>query len=122
MDAGRTPGGAPGPVRTCVGCGERAPRADLIRVRAAPDGSASVDPYGDRPGRGAWVHPDPGCIGRARSRRALTRSLRLTREAGDQVWADLLEIASHSAARLARRTSSDGSGLEADGHPMSTQR
>ncbi len=121
MDAGRTPD-IPGPVRTCVGCGRRVSRADLLRVRRAPDGSASVDPTGDRPGRGAWVHPDPGCLDRARSRRALTRSLRLTRDAGDEVWAELLGIARHSAARDARRTSSDGSGLEADGHPMSTQR
>jgi len=94
-----------GPIRTCVGCGRRAPQADLLRVRAAPDGSASVDLRGDRPGRGAWIHPDPRCIDRARSRRALTRSLRLTRDAGDRVWTDLADLADHPATRSARRTS-----------------
>ncbi|WP_197067814.1 YlxR family protein [Actinomyces polynesiensis] len=104
-----------------MGCGRRVARGDLVRIVAA-DGSATVDPRCDRPGRGAWIHPDPRCIERARSRKALTRALRIPHDVGERVWVELAGVAPLSATRTACRTTSDGSGLEADGHPMSTQR
>lgn len=84
----RTRDTVPGPVRTCVGCGRRVARADMIRI-VATNGSAQVDPRSDRPGRGAWVHPDLGCIERAHSRRALVRALRLPHDVGEEVWTEL---------------------------------
>lgn len=84
----RTRDHVPGPVRTCVGCGRRVARADLVRI-VATDGSAEVDPRSDRPGRGAWVHPDLRCIERAHSRRALVRALRIPHDVGEEVWAEL---------------------------------
>ena len=66
-----------GPVRTCVGCRERGLRSDLVRVVLGPDGhTLFVDPGRSAPGRGAWVHPDPGCLDRAVRRRAFSRALR----------------------------------------------
>ncbi|MEO5920556.1 MAG: YlxR family protein, partial [Pseudolysinimonas sp.] len=47
------------PVRTCLGCRQRAPRSSLLRV-VARDGRAVVDTAARLPGRGAWVHPDSG--------------------------------------------------------------
>jgi len=65
-----------GPVRTCVGCRERADRASLLRV-VAVDGVLVVDPGRRLPGRGASVHPDPVCVDLADKRRAFVRALRL---------------------------------------------
>jgi uncharacterized protein len=65
-----------GPVRTCVGCRNRAARADLLRVVA--DGDRLIPDLARRlPGRGASVHPDLRCIDLAEKRRAFPRALRL---------------------------------------------
>jgi hypothetical protein len=65
-----------GPVRTCVGCRERAARDDLLRV-VAVEGRLVPDRARHLPGRGASVHPDVRCIDLADTRRAFPRALRL---------------------------------------------
>ncbi|WP_235827040.1 YlxR family protein [Actinomyces culturomici] len=77
------------PVRTCTGCGKRAPRSELFRIAASREGVLTVDPQAVRPGRGAWVHPDPACVERARKRRALKRALRLQEEPPESLWSEL---------------------------------
>jgi predicted RNA-binding protein YlxR (DUF448 family) len=62
-------------VRTCLGCRQRAPRSSLLRI-VARDGRATVDAGARLPGRGAWVHPDQGCIDAAVKRKAFGRALR----------------------------------------------
>jgi predicted RNA-binding protein YlxR (DUF448 family) len=62
-------------VRTCLGCRQRAPRPSLLRI-VARDGRAVADVTASLPGRGAWVHPDPGCIDAAVKRKAFGRALR----------------------------------------------
>lgn len=64
------------PVRTCVGCRQRAASDDLVRVVRVDDGLV-VDQRGRRPGRGAWLHRDPDCLARALDRRAFPRALRV---------------------------------------------
>ena len=63
------------PVRTCLGCRQRAPRSSLLRV-VARDGRAVVDTAARLPGRGAWVHPESGCIETAIKRHAFGRALK----------------------------------------------
>ncbi|WP_249368617.1 MULTISPECIES: YlxR family protein [unclassified Actinomyces] len=63
------------PVRTCVGCRGRGPRAQLLRL-VLDDGGLAVDPRAVAPGRGAWIHPDPACLELAERRGALGRALR----------------------------------------------
>ncbi|WP_104479545.1 YlxR family protein [Actinokineospora auranticolor] len=73
------PGGGPtgsGPVRTCVGCRTRAADAELLRV-VLVDGDAIPDPRRRMPGRGAWLHPDPGCLAKAEKRRAFPRAFKV---------------------------------------------
>jgi uncharacterized protein len=60
----------------CVGCRVTVDKADLLRVVAA-DGMLSPDPPARRPGRGAYLHPDLGCLDAADRRRAFPRALRL---------------------------------------------
>jgi predicted RNA-binding protein YlxR (DUF448 family) len=42
------------------------------------DGRVVVDAAARLPGRGAWVHPDMGCIENAVKRKAFGRALRTT--------------------------------------------
>ncbi|KAA0023290.1 YlxR family protein [Antrihabitans cavernicola] len=77
---------APGsPVRTCIGCRERALTVDLLRVVARNgtgndvEGSVVVpDPRCRLPGRGAWLHPRLDCLNQAERRRAFGRALRVS--------------------------------------------
>lgn len=63
------------PVRTCVGCRTRAAASGLLRV-VAVEGIVIPDPRRRYPGRGAWLHPDSGCLRLAERRRAFPRALR----------------------------------------------
>lgn len=65
------------PVRTCLGCRQRAPRSSLVRV-VARDGAVVVDALARFPGRGAWVHGTRDCVETATVRRAWARALRAT--------------------------------------------
>lgn len=62
-------------LRTCVGCRQRAPRAELVRLVVA-DGEVVVDRDRRLPGRGVHLHPGPDCLALALRRRALARGLR----------------------------------------------
>ena len=50
------------PQRQCVGCREKKPKPELIRVVRAPDGGISLDARGKAAGRGAYLCPDPECL------------------------------------------------------------
>jgi hypothetical protein len=70
------------PIRTCIGCRQRATAAELLRVVATPSASGPGDPVQAVPdprhrasGRGAWLHRDPGCVELAERRRAFARAL-----------------------------------------------
>jgi predicted RNA-binding protein YlxR (DUF448 family) len=65
------------PIRTCVGCGERAPQAAMIRVARTADGLCP-DPGRRQPGRGAYLHPVVSCWESFAARRGPVRSLRAT--------------------------------------------
>ena len=63
------------PVRTCVGCGRRAPQSELVRLARAPDHGILVSRTA--PGRGAWLCAGSvSCLDRAVKRDALRRALR----------------------------------------------
>ncbi|WP_193609380.1 YlxR family protein [Nocardioides lijunqiniae] len=68
------------PVRTCVGCRQRAAKRELLRVTAGSDahGQPAVvpDPTATAPGRGAHLHPTAECYELAVRRRAFARALR----------------------------------------------
>ncbi len=94
MMARRSPTSSP-PERMCVGCRQRAPVPELVRVVAVdggpgPDQLAHVrrwrlvpDPRRRLPGRGANLHPTEECLTSAVRRRAFVRALRLDAAADD---------------------------------------
>lgn len=61
------------PVRSCVGCGRKAPQSELLRFVA--DDGILVTGQG-RPGRGAYTCRRLSCFERAVSGRAFNRTLR----------------------------------------------
>ena len=77
------------PLRQCVGCREHKPKAEMIRVVRSPEGEVSLDFKGKKPGRGAYVCPDPNCLKKARKSRALERAF--SAPLPDEVWAGLEE-------------------------------
>ena len=70
------------PVRTCIGCRKRELAVELLRVVAVSTenghSAVAVDAQRRLPGRGAWLHPDDGCLTAAIRRRAFARALRIT--------------------------------------------
>jgi predicted RNA-binding protein YlxR (DUF448 family) len=65
-------------VRTCAGCGRKAPQGELQRFTAA---EGALTP-GRGPGRGVYTCKRLSCFERAASRRAFNRTLR------QSVWVD----------------------------------
>jgi predicted RNA-binding protein YlxR (DUF448 family) len=61
------------PIRSCIGCGRKAPQSELLRF-VAKDGRLVVGPR--EPGRGAYTCRRLSCFERALSRRAFNRTLR----------------------------------------------
>ena len=64
------------PIRTCAGCGGKAPQAELIRFVARGGQLARARP-GDA-GRSVYTHRRLACFERALARRAFARTLRRT--------------------------------------------
>ena len=65
------------PLRQCLGCREMKSKRELIRVVRSPEGEISLDFHGKKPGRGAYLCPQPECLKRIRKSKALERSFSL---------------------------------------------
>lgn len=66
------------PERTCVGCGRKAPKKQLLRFLVREDGTLQFDPRGVRPGRGGYLCPRSSCFFQAAKRRRI--AIRCRRE------------------------------------------
>ena len=66
------------PQRQCMGCRERRPKRDMIRVVRGTDGTVSLDFGGKLNGRGAYICPQSQCLKKALRSKALDRSLEVT--------------------------------------------
>lgn len=62
------------PVRRCVGCNEGRPKKELVRVVRSAQGEVSLDLTGKKPGRGAYLCPNAGCLAKAQKARRLERA------------------------------------------------
>ena len=84
------------PQRQCVGCREKKPKPELIRVVRAPEGDISLDARGKAAGRGAYLGPNPECLKKARKSRALERAFDapIPAEIYEQLTAEL-EVLQH---------------------------
>ena len=75
------------PQRQCMGCRERKPKREMIRVVRGTDGNVSLDFGGKMNGRGAYLCPNPECLKKAIRSKALDRSLEV--EIPEDVYARL---------------------------------
>ncbi|MBP0955021.1 MAG: YlxR family protein [Oscillospiraceae bacterium] len=66
------------PERTCMGCNEKKPKKELIRVVRSPEGAVSLDLTGKKAGRGAYICRDVKCLERAVKTGRIGRSLECT--------------------------------------------
>lgn len=75
------------PQRRCVGCHEAKSKNELIRIIKTPEGQVILDSTGRKNGRGAYICPNPDCLGKARKSRGLERSLSIA--IPDEVYGEL---------------------------------
>ena len=64
------------PVRTCLGCRERANKSDLLRLVWTPLGLRPDVPQREL-GRGAYLHPRADCLAQAARGWAVGRALKV---------------------------------------------
>jgi predicted RNA-binding protein YlxR (DUF448 family) len=70
------------PIRSCIGCGRKAPQGQLLRFAAV---EGQLVPGAGIPGRGAYTCRRLACFERAVSRRAFNRTLRKTVRIGQEL-------------------------------------
>ena len=63
------------PARQCIGCMTSRPKKELVRVVRAPSGEISIDLVGKKPGRGAYLCPNPDCLTKAKRKRRWSAAL-----------------------------------------------
>ena len=66
------------PVRMCVGCGEKRPKREMLRIVKTPEGEFHVDATGKQNGRGCYICPDMSCMNAMCKGRKLARSYEMT--------------------------------------------
>ena len=70
------------PVRTCIGCGKKCGKKELIRIVHSTDGTVTVDPEQKRNGRGVYLCRQLSCLEKAKRRRSLERGLKIPADPG----------------------------------------
>ena len=63
------------PLRTCMGCNEKRPKKELIRIVKQKDGNVEVDQTGKTEGRGAYICNNIECLNKVIKTKRLERTL-----------------------------------------------
>ena len=71
------------PERSCVACGQKRPKQELIRIVRTPQRAVTVDHTGKMAGRGAYLCRSSVCWQRGLGKGGLERSLKLTLSSQD---------------------------------------
>ena len=71
------------PLRSCIACGLKVPKGELVRIVNTEQSHVIVDTIGKKPGRGAYICQDPDCWGRLFDREILDRSFKQRLSAED---------------------------------------
>ena len=79
---------------------DQPPQKELVRVVRAPSGEISIDLVGKKPGRGAYLCPNPDCLTKAKKKKALERCFEqpVPAEVYEALAAQLAESAKEAAA------------------------
>ena len=81
------------PMRQCLGCNERKPKGELLRVLRTPEGEILLDFTGKKSGRGAYICRDVKCLKKARKSGRIGKNLEceIPDEVYDRMEAELAE-------------------------------
>lgn len=77
------------PERTCIGCREKKPQKELIRIVRNQNGEVSIDETGRSNGRGAYICKSEECFLQAVKTKAFSRALNT--EATEALGKELIE-------------------------------
>ena len=72
------------PQRTCIGCGEKKDKKDLIRIVKDKEGNISIDKTGRANGRGAYICDKLECLEKAIKSKKLEKSFEMKIE--DEIY------------------------------------
>lgn len=76
------------PERQCMGCNEKKPKKELIRIVRTPEGNVELDFTGKKAGRGSYICHSLSCLKKVRKSGRISRVLECA--VTDEVW-DALE-------------------------------
>ncbi len=77
------------PLRMCIVCKKMLPKAELIRVVKAPDGSMSFDKTGKKNGRGAYLCDSKECVEKCLKKKLLNKAFKINVD--DAIYQKLAE-------------------------------
>jgi len=63
------------PIRTCVGCQEKKPKKELLRIIRNVEGNIEIDLTGKKSGRGAYLCHDIKCLEKGLRENSLSKAL-----------------------------------------------
>jgi len=63
------------PLRICIGCQEKKPKKELVRIVRTPQGEVTLDLTGKKAGRGVYICPQSGCVKKALKGKKLEKNL-----------------------------------------------
>ncbi|HOL18397.1 MAG TPA: YlxR family protein [Bacillota bacterium] len=63
------------PLRICLGCSEKKPKRELVRIVRTPQGEVVLDLTGKKAGRGAYICPNSECLKKALKGKRLEKNL-----------------------------------------------
>ncbi|MDA0734545.1 MAG: YlxR family protein [Chloroflexi bacterium] len=72
------------PERTCIACGRKLPKRELLRIVRTPEGQIAPDLTGKTAGRGAYLCSSPECWQKGIYRGGLERGLKASLSAQEQ--------------------------------------
>lgn len=78
------------PLRICIGCQEKLPKKDLVRVVRSPEGNVVLDLTGKKSGRGAYICLREDCFKKAVKGKRLEKNLQ--QPVSDKLIAEISEI------------------------------
>ena len=84
------------PVRTCIGCGKKCGKQELIRIVRTSEGAILIDPEQKQNGRSVYLCRQMSCLEKAQKRRGLERGLKMP--AGSEIREALKKEIENSAA------------------------
>ena len=78
------------PLRTCMGCNEKKPKKELIRIVKNKEGIISLDKTGKQEGRGAYICNSVECLEKIVKSKRLEKVLE--KEISEQIYNNLKDV------------------------------